>query len=377
MRAGHPWVFSNEIEAVEGAPPDGSIVDVVDSRGAYLGRGYLHSKSLIAVRILTRGREAIDVEFFRKRLRRAIAYRGEILPDERVLRLVASEGDFLPGLVVDRYGDVLAIQITTLGIEQRRDLVREVLLELLEPRAIVLRGDVPIRKLEGLPLESLVWHGELPESLVVELEGLAVTVDPLHGQKTGLFLDQRMNRRLLGGKVEVASVLDLFAYSGAWGLEALRRGAAESRFVDSSREALEAAKENAERNGLAARCRFDQGDVFEVLPAMQAERERFGAVILDPPALVKNRSRKAEGLRAYRELNRRAMALVGEGGWLFTCSCSHLVAPEEFLQILVEAARGARRPFRFLQWGVQSPDHPVLLAAPETAYLKCVVLRAL
>lgn len=376
VRAGHPWIFSNEIDAVEGEPQDGSIVDVVDSRGAYLGRGYVNRHSLIAVRLLTRGRDEIDAAFFRKRIARAIAYREDVLPGATALRIVASEGDFMPGLTVDRYGDVLSVQITTLGMEARRDLIRDALFEHVAPRAILLRNDVPLRRLEGLPLETSVWHGSFEPPVEIDVDGLRYRVDPLAGQKTGFFLDQRMNRRLLAGRVAGARVLDLFSYSGAWGMEALRQGAASALFVDGSEAAVSLARENAELNGLSDRTSFHVENVFEALPGMAGARERFDAVVLDPPALVKSRAKLGEGLKGYRELNRRAMSLLPEGGWLFTSSCSFHVSPEDFLRMLGEASRDAHRPFRFIQWGQQSPDHPVLLAAPETSYLKCAVLRA-
>lgn len=376
VRAGHPWIFSNEIDGVEGEPPDGAIVDVVDSRGAYLGRGYVNRHSLISVRLLTRSRDAIDAAFFHKRIARAAAYREQLFPTSTTYRLVSSEGDFLPGLTVDRYDDVLSVQITTLGIEQRRDLVKAALIEQFDPRAIVLRNDAPLRKLEGLALETLVWHGDYAPPVAIDVDGLAYHVDPMGGQKTGFFLDQRINRRLLEGRVQGARVLDLFAYSGAWGLEALRHGAESVQFVDGSESALALARKNVDLNGLGERAQYHVEDVFEALPRMAGARERYDAVVLDPPALVKSRARLADGLKGYRELNRRAMSLLPEGGWLFTNSCSFHVSPEDFLRVLGEAARDARRPFRFLQWGAQSPDHPVLLAAPETSYLKCAVLRA-
>ena len=376
VRAGHPWIFSNEIDAVEGDPPDGAIVDVVDSRGAYLGRGYVNRHSLIAVRLLTRSRDEIDGAFIRKRLARALAYREELFPGALTYRLFSSEGDFLPGLTVDRYEDVLSVQVTTLGIEQRTQLVLDALAELVEPRAIVLRNDVPLRKLEGLPLETRVAVGAYEPPVTVDVDGLKYLVDPLGGQKTGFFLDQRINRRLLAGRVTGARVLDLFAYSGAWGLEALRAGAESCLFVDGSESALSLARDNVDLNGFASKAQFHVEDVFDALPRMGEARERYDAVVLDPPALVKSRARLAEGLKGYRELNRRAMALVPENGWLFTNSCSFHVSPEDFLRVLGEASRDARRPFRFVQWGAQSPDHPVLLAAPETSYLKCAVLRA-
>jgi 23S rRNA (cytosine1962-C5)-methyltransferase len=376
IRAGHPWIFSNEVDAVEGEPGDGAIVDVVDSRGAYLGRGYVNRHSLIAVRLLTRSRDAIDAHFFRKRIGRAVAYREELFPGARALRVVSGEGDFLPGLVVDRYDDVLAVQVTTLGMEARRDWIREALLEVLEPRAIVLRNDAPVRRLEGLPLETSVWHGVFEPPVMIDVDGLRYQVDPLGGQKTGFFFDQRMNRRLLEGRVARARVLDAFAFGGAWGLEALRRGAARVTFLDQSAPAMEAARANAALNGLADGAEFHVADAFDALPRMVEARERYDVVVLDPPALVKSRAKLGAGLKGYRELNRRAMSLLPEGGWLFTCSCSYHVSPEDFLRVLAEAARDAHRPFRFLEWGRQSPDHPILLASPETSYLKCAVLRA-
>jgi 23S rRNA (cytosine1962-C5)-methyltransferase len=376
VRAGHPWIFSNEIDAVEGEPADGSIVDIVDSRGAYLGRGYLNRHSLIAVRVLTRARDEIDAAFFHKRIARAAQYREELFPGARTYRLVSSEGDFLPGLTVDRFDDVLSVQVTTLGMEQRSDLVKDALLDLFKPRAIVGRNDAPVRKLEGLTLSTEIWHGAYEPPVTIDVDGLKFHVDPMGGQKTGFFLDQRMNRRLLAGRVAGARVLDLFSYSGSWGIEALRQDAESVLFVDGSEPALALAHENVRLNGPDERAQFHVEDVFEALPRMAEARERYDAVVLDPPALVKSRARLAEGLKGYRELNRRAMSLLPEGGWLFTCSCSYHVSPEEFLRILGEAARDARRPFRFVQWGAQSPDHPVLLAAPETSYLKCAVLRA-
>lgn len=376
IRAGHPWIFSNEIEAVEGEPEGGAIVDVVDSRGAYLGRGYVNRHSLIAVRLLTRSRDPIDGAFFKKRIARAMAYREELFPGARALRVVSSEGDFLPGLVVDRYDDVLAVQTTTLGMEVRKDWILAALLESFEPRAIVLRNDVPVRKLEGLPLESSVWHGTYEPPVTIDVEGLSYRVDPLSGQKTGFFFDQRMNRRLLEGRVTGARVLDAFSYSGAWALEALKRGAAHVTCVDESAAAMDSARENAELNGMADRADFHVENVFEALPAMVEGREKYDVVVMDPPALVKSRAKLGQGLKGYRELNRRAMSLLPEGGWLFTHSCSYHVSPEDFLKVLAEAARDAHRPFRFIEWGKQSPDHPILLASPETSYLKCAVLRA-
>ena len=377
IRAGHPWIFSNEIDAVEGEPEGGAVVDVVDSRGAYLGRGYVNRHSLIAVRLLTRSRDPIDAGFFKKRIARALAWREEMLPGARTLRIVSSEGDFLPGLVVDRFEDVLAVQVTTLGMEARKDWIQAALLDVLEPRAMVLRNDSPMRKLEGLPLETGVWHGTYEPPVAIEVDGLRYEVDPLEGQKTGFYLDQRMNRRLLAGRVTGARVLDAFAYGGAWGLTALKEGAAHVTFLDRSEAALESARANVALNGFeSGRADYVVSDAFDALPRMVEARQRFDTVVLDPPALVKSRTKLGAGLKGYRELNRRAMSLLPEGGWLFTNTCSHHVSPEDFLRVLGESARDAHRPFRFLEWGKQSPDHPILLASPETSYLKCAVLRA-
>ena len=377
VRAGHPWVFSNEVAEIEGSPADGDLVEVADFRGAFLGRAYYNRKSLICARLLTRGRDEIDAGFFARRIERAARFRDAVLPGERALRLVYGEADQLPGLVVDRYDDVLAVQILTLGIETRAALVREALEHTLRPRAAVRLADSPLRALEGLPLGREVWWGEVAGPLEVAIEGFTVEVDLLHGQKTGLFLDQRLNRRVAEARAAGRRVLDLFCYQGEWALHAARGGAREVVAVDSSEPALAAARRNLERNRLAERVTLRRGDAFDVARELQRAGERFGLVILDPPALVKSRKHLAEGARAYRELNRAAMALLEEEGVLISCSCSHHLDDALFHQVLLESARAAHRPFRVLEWRGESPDHPQLLAVPETHYLKCAVLQAL
>jgi 23S rRNA (cytosine1962-C5)-methyltransferase len=376
VRGGHPWVFSNEIATIEGDPPPGGLVEVTDDRGAFLGRAYVNPHSLIAARLLTRGRDPIDTDFFVRRLERAARLRAAVLPGEEACRLVYGEADQLPGLVVDRYGDHLVVQVLTLGMEVRAVEVRAALEQVFAPRGVVRAADSPLRRLEGLPLERAVWWGEVPERVEVAVEGFRVEADLLGGQKTGLFLDQRLNRRRAGTHARGRRALDLFAYQGEWTLHALRGGAASALAVDASGPALEAAARNLGRNGMEGRAELRRSDAFDALRDLGAAGERFGLVVLDPPALIKSRKHMAAGARAYRELNRAAMSMLDEDGILITCSCSHHLDDGLFRQVLLESARAAHRPFRVVEWRGESPDHPQLLAVPETHYLKCAVLQA-
>lgn len=377
VRGGHPWVFSNEVAELRGAPADGDLVDVMDFRGAFLGRAYYNKRSLICARLLTRGRDEVDAAFFARRFERALKLREAVYPGAQAVRLVYGESDQLPGLVVDRYGDVLAVQVLTLGMEVRAEMVREALAQVFKPRGVMRMADSALRALEGLPIERGVWWGEVPEQIVVDIDGFSIEVDLRAGQKTGLFLDQRENRKRAGARAEGQRVLDLFCYQGEWSLHAARGGASSVLAVDSSAPALAAARRNAERNGLAERIGFRQGDCFDIVRELERTGERFGLVFLDPPALIKSRGALATGARAYREINRAAMTLLAEGGTLVTSSCSHHLEDPLFRQVLIEAARAARRPFRVLDWAAEAPDHPQLLAVPETHYLKCAVLQAI
>jgi len=376
VRGGHPWVFSNEVAELDGQVPDGGLVEIHDFRGAFLGIAYYNRHSLICGRVLTRRREPIDAAFFVKRLERARRLRDAALPGATAVRMVYGESDQLPGLVVDRYGDVLAVQVLTLGMEVRGDLVREALTEILRPAGVMRIADTPLRALEGLPLERDVWWGEVPEPVIVDVEGFQVEANLRSGQKTGLFLDQRLNRRRAEGRARGRRVLDLFAYQGEWALHCLRGGADSVLSVDASAAAIAAAGRNLERNGLTTGATLRQGDVRDILRELERGRERFGLVIVDPPALVKSRGSLAAGARAYREINRAAMSLLEEEGVLITCSCSHHLDDLLFRQVLLESARAAHRPFRVLEWTGEGPDHPQLLAVPETHYLKCAVLQA-
>jgi 23S rRNA (cytosine1962-C5)-methyltransferase len=377
VRGGHPWIFSNEVEVWEGDVEDGGLVEVTDQRGAFLGVAYVNRHSLICARVLTRRRDRIDTDFFVRRLERAFRLRSGVYPGEGAVRLVYGESDQLPGLVVDRYGDWLAVQVLTLGIESRLDTIREALAHVFSPRGAVFVGDSPMRSLEGLSPRREAWWGEVPERVSVEVGGFALEVDLVGGQKTGLFLDQRENRLRAERRASGRRALDCFCYQGEWSLHMARGGASSVTAIDSSAPALELAAANAQRAGLADRIAFRRGSAFDELRRLEREGERFGMIVLDPPALVKSRRAMAAGARAYRELNRAAMGLLEEDGVLVTCSCSHHLDDPLFRQVLLEAARLARRPMRVLDWAGEAPDHPQLLAVPETHYLKCAVLQAL
>jgi 23S rRNA (cytosine1962-C5)-methyltransferase len=289
---------------------------------------------------------------------------------------VYGESDQLPGLVVDRYGEVLAVQVLTRGMERQRDTVERALQRVTEARGAVLLADSPLRALEGLPLERRVWWGEVPDRVQVRVGGFTLHIDPLAGQKTGLFLDQRENRRLAEARVRGRRALDLCCYQGEWSLHMVRGGAESVLAVDSSEPALNLARSHAEAHGYQGRISFLRADVHDALRRLSDEGQRFGMIVLDPPALVKSRKHLAAGAKAYREWNRLAMELLEEDGILVTCSCSHHLDDAMFRQVLLESARGARRPMRVLEWRGEAPDHPQLLAVPETHYLKCALLQA-
>jgi len=373
LRGGHPWVFSNEIAALDGPAESGAAVEIIAANGQRLGTGYYNPHSLIAARLLTRRHESIDTsEFFVTALQKALEYRRRLGGDLEALRLIHGESDALPGLVVDRYGDVLCVQLLTKGMDVRRELLVAPLRELLAPRVIVARNDSAARELEGLPRGVELLHGEVPEPVVVTINGLRFAVDVLAGQKTGLFLDQRENCRRLHGLAQGTEVLDLFCYAGAWSLHAATYGANSVTGVDASAAAVRQAEANARLNGLDDRCRFVAADVFDFLRDHRGRR--FGTVILDPPAFIKSRKHLAEGQKGYLTVNRRALEMVAPGGVLVTCSCSHHLDRPAFLALIAQAAQQARRNVRLVEMRGQASDHPVLPACPETDYLKCAIL---
>lgn len=377
IRSGHLWVFSNEIDSVEGDVAPGDAVDVRDASGRLLGTGYVNPHSLIAVRLVSRSRVDISKDFLAKRIGDALAVRERLWPGERSWRGVYGEADLLPGLIVDRYDSVVVVQSTTAGIDRRLDAIVEILEEAVSPSAIVIRNDSAIRKYEGLPVEKRVAMGALSGPVAIEQDGHRFLVDVLEGQKTGFFFDQRENRRATAHLARGQDVLDCCCYTGAWSVYAAAAGATSVTGVDTSEPALALAERNVELSPARANVRFTREDVFKMLARLSRESRSFGLVTLDPPAFAKSRKKIREALKAYRTLNRLALSVVKPGGHLVTCTCSRLVERDAFTHALVAAAREAGRRARVVEVRGQSRDHPVLLGLPETEYLTCVVLEVI
>jgi 23S rRNA (cytosine1962-C5)-methyltransferase len=377
IRAGHPWIFSNEIREISGDRNPGVTAEIYDAGGGFIGTGYYNPRSLIAARLLARTRADIDsAGFYRERIARAVACRDALYPGLATYRAVYGEGDFLPGLVVDKYGDYLSVQFLTCGIDTRRELLTSVLVETFRPKGIVARNDAAVRALEGLGEKVEVLYGDVPESVEMEEHGLRFRVDLLHGQKTGHFLDQKENHLVLRGLAQGKEVLDCFCYSGSWGIHAASFGAARVTCVDISDRAIALARENVGHNGLDNIVECEAVDAFERLRSLKSERKSFDVVVLDPPAFIKSRKVLKEGMKGYFTINRRAMELLRPDGYLITCSCSYHMEREMFRDLLASAAQQAGREMRLVEVRSQAPDHPVLLAVPETEYLKCFVLQA-
>lgn len=373
---GHRWVFSNEIASSLSDYEPGSWVEVFSSKGVSLGSGYINPHSLIAVRLVCPPGRGPTKDFFVQLLTSAAARRTELYyPESDCYRLIYGESDGLPGLVVDRYGEVIVYQVTTLGMSRMEPLLQELLTDLFQPAALVFRNDVQVRSLEGLPLEKGTAYGEVPQDHEVELDHVRLGVSPLEGQKTGLYLDHRDNRKALRRWTRGKKVLDLFCYSGAWSLSAALGGAVEVLGVDQSPDAVAWAGVNALRNGMDDRCRFVEADVFPFLRGI--EKASFDLVVLDPPAFAKNRNALREALKGYTDLNRRALLAVKSGGMLVTSSCSYHVSPDMFTEALLLAAQAAGKRLRMVESRGQSLDHPAWLAMPETLYLKCYFLEVL
>lgn len=378
LLAGHLWVFSNELEGSPKKYQPGSIVELRGKKNEFLGVGYVNPASLISVRVLSRKNEPIDAAFFKRRIEGALRYRKRFITDgpQSAFRAVYSEGDLLPGLIVDKYGDTVTVQFLTLGMEARSEMILGVIDEVFSPKTIVLKNDSSIRTLEGLALEKKIIKGSLDKLPVVSINGVSFEVDPLAGQKTGFFLDQAENRAAFARLIGPGRALDLFSYTGGWALQMAMREGVTVTGVDSSEAAVAQAQKNAHLNKAGGRCEFIRSDVFEFVKARTAEKSRYDYIALDPPAFVKSKTHVKEGAKAYREINASAMGLLAEGGIMATSSCSYHIDRNTFLDILCLAARDAGRTLRTVEVRSQAKDHPVLLTVPESEYLKCVILQA-
>lgn len=385
VAAGHPWIYKGMILRVNGSVAAGDVVQVKDHRERFVGVGFYNARSNIVVRVLAADRVTIDEAFFERRFRAAQAVRRRYLPQASSYRLVSAEADFLSGLIVDRYEDVLVLQISSLGMGLRKAMIVDVLQREFSPRAIVERGEHASRRSEGLPEASGVLSGTLSGPVNASINGLAFEADVLHGQKTGLYLDQQVNQRSVAGLLEAmpdASVLDCFSFVGGFGLHCAQAGAAAVQMIDQSEDAIAAARRNAAANGLLERCSFRTGNVFDWLKAESSPRSgeaapRFDLVVLDPPPFAPTRAAVPGALRGYKEIHLRALKLVKAGGMLATFCCSHHVDARLFEEVILSAARDVRRIVRRVAVYTQSPDHPIIPAIPETEYLKGFALEVL
>jgi 23S rRNA (cytosine1962-C5)-methyltransferase len=385
--AGHPWIYHGEILRLTAPVADGALVQVKDHRQRLLGVGFYNSRSKINVRVLASERVEVNESFFEERIRAALAVRQKHLPHATSFRVVNAESDFLSGLIVDKYEDALVVQISSLGMDQRKNLIVAALQKIFSPRAILERSDIGSRKFEGLQEANGILFsgsgfqpddtGKMPVPLIsVNLNGLKFETDLVGGHKTGMYLDQQTNYQAVSQFAKGAQVLDCFSFLGGFGLHAAREGASHVHLLDQSADAIEASKRNAAVNGLAEKCSFDTINVFDWLKANTAVKPhervipRFDLIILDPPSFTRNRASVPDALRGYKEIHLRALKLLKVGGTLASFCCSHHVSAELFLDSLLSAAFDTRKILRRVATYAQSPDHPVIPMIPETEYLK-------
>ena len=373
IRNGHLWIYRSDVVRTEEAT-GGSIVAVRDQSRNFIGQAFFSDSSQIALRFLSHSEEPIDREWWQARIAAAASRRANISSDTNAYRLIYSEGDLLPSIIVDRYDDVLVLQTLSQGSEKVKPMLVELLAEQFEPRSIVERNDVRVRQHEGLELVSGTLLGKPPDEFEIEQDGIRFLVSPLAGQKTGSFLDQRENRRA-ARLVAHGRALDCFTFAGAFALNLA--GVCRSVVgLDISAEAVAAAGRNAELNNVT-NVEFREANVFDELRELEAAGERFDTIVLDPPAFAKNRGSARAAARGYKEINLRALKLLNPNGILITCTCSYHMSEEAFLEIIAEAAKDAHRRLQLIEKRTQASDHPILLGVPETYYLKCVIARVL
>jgi 23S rRNA (cytosine1962-C5)-methyltransferase len=374
--AGHPWVYHGEILRITAPVADGELVQVKDHRSRLLGTGFFNSRSKIRMRMLSPERVEVNEAFFVERIRAALAVRQKHLPGATSFRVVNAESDFLSGLIVDKYEDVLVVQISALGMDQRKAQIVGALQKIFSPRSIAERSDVSSRKFEGLAEANEILSGEITGPVSVKLNGLSFETDLRTGHKTGMYLDQQANYQAVSQFAKGGQVLDCFSFLGGFGLHAARAGAAHVHLLDQSADAIEIAKRNAAANGLAEKCSFEAVNVFDWLKANTAVKPhervipRFDLIILDPPSFTRNRASVPDALRGYKEIHLRALKLLKPGGVLATFCCSHHVNAELFQDSLLSAAFDTRKILRRVATYAQSPDHPIIPMIPETEYLK-------
>jgi 23S rRNA (cytosine1962-C5)-methyltransferase len=372
LRSGHLWVYRSDVRAADAEP--GAVVRVVDERGRFLGRAFYSDRSQISIRLVTHEDVEVDRKFLRDRILAAAEFRKLTVGNSEVFRLIYGEADQIPSLVVDRYGDYLAMQNLCQTVDRLQPLLVDLLVELFAPRGIIERNDPKVRLLEGLDQRVSVLHGEIPEEVRAHEDGLLFSYDLHHGQKTGGFLDQRENHQAAANFAR-GEVLDCFCYHGGFALSVARK-AQSVEAVDLSPAAVAAARRNQELNAIG-NVAFREANSFDLLKQFDDEQRRFDMVILDPPAFAKNRESIPAAHRGYKEINLRALKILRPGGCLVTCSCSHHISEALFLQIIAEAANDAHRTIVVVERRTQSRDHPILLTVPETHYLKCLILRVL
>ena len=374
--AGHPWIYNNEVLRLATPASDGDLVQVKDHRQRLLGTGFYNSRSKINVRLLAPDRIIPNEAFFEERIRAALAVRQRHLPHATSFRVVNAESDFLSGLIVDKYEDVLVVQISSLGMDLRKAHIVAALQKIFSPRAIAERSDVASRKFEGLQESNGVLFGEVTGPIAVNLNGIKFETDLVAGHKTGMYLDQQANYQAVSQFANGGQVLDCFSFLGGFGLHAARAGAAHVHLLDQSADAIAAAERNAQTNGLADKCSFETVNVFDWLKLNTAVKPhervipRFDLIILDPPSFTRNRASVPDALRGYKEIHLRALKLLKPGGTLATFCCSHHVSPELFQDTLLSAAYDTRHILRRVATYAQSPDHPIIPMIPETEYLK-------
>lgn len=375
VESGHPWVYQSELDYIDGEFQPGDIVDVYNFRQRFIGRGYINPRSQIIVRLLSRQQEVIDRDFFKRRIETAWKYRQRFLAEPEYCRLVYGEADFLPALIIDKFGKYMVMQTLALGMDVHKETIVSVLDELFAPEGIYERNDVPVRKLEGMDMRKGYLKGNFPTEIIVRENGIPFYADVENGQKTGFFYDQRENRRFLEPIVKDADVLDCFCHTGSFAVHSALYGAKSLHSIDISAEAIELAKKNAAMNGVSDKCNFEVANAFDALRLLVEQERKYDVVILDPPAFTKSRSNIEGAARGYKEINLRGLKLTRPGGFLVTCSCSYHMDRDLFKAVVVDAARDAKRVIREVEYRTQAKDHPILPAAAETNYLKFLVLQ--